>query len=206
MSDQSPTGAPQPPKEEAYTKHSQPNPMIRNLSEYAVADTPGTAGIGGSGNDYMSYHPHGNNASSGTTASRTPFDGARQGSAMPQPQERGVRGGKPTSERERRETHYAAEGKTTDKQNDNEDAEQMATYAEGKVADAVQRARRRDTSGSPHGRVRGEISLSESEGDLERKKAQQEVARRQVMEARKHGENVDGRAEENEPRKPVVEV
>jgi len=43
--------------------------------------------------------------------------------------------------------------------------------------------------------VRGEVSLEGAEGDLERKKAQQEVMRKQVMDARKRGEDVDGRDE-----------
>ena len=69
----------------------------------------------------------------------------------------------------------------------------MAPPTEGKVAEAVRH--RRDTSGGPHGRVRGEFSFAGEEGDLERKKAQQEVLRTQVINARKRGEDVDGRNE-----------
>lgn len=189
----------QPPKQEAYAKHTLRNPVTRNLSEFAVADTPGTAGSEGTCSDYMSYHPD------GTRTTRTPFDGQNIG--QPSALGRGVRGGKPTSERERQGTHYAAEGEAPE-QNDNEDAEaQMETYGEGKVADAVERTRRRNASGSPHGRARGEVSLDGEEADLERKKAQQQVARQQVKDARQRGEDVDGLgAEQTGERKPAVEV
>ncbi|KAK4167733.1 hypothetical protein QBC43DRAFT_311345 [Cladorrhinum sp. PSN259] len=192
MSAQSPSSSvpSQPPKAAAYSSAgAKPNPITRNLSECAVADSPGSSHAeGSSSGDYL-------------TARRT-ADDQSSSSGMPQSQERGVRGGAPTSERERRETHYASENsnqqETYETQDTNAEGEKMAPASEGKVADAVHHDRssqRRATSGSPHGRVRGEVSLDEVEGDLERKKAQQEVMRRQVMEARERGEDVDGRRE-----------
>ncbi|KAK0719066.1 hypothetical protein B0T21DRAFT_395989 [Apiosordaria backusii] len=146
----SPSVPSQPPKSEAYTASATPkhlrNPITRNLSEFAVADTPGTASptANAPGSDYLSCR-------------RNPYN-QPSGNPTAESLERGVHGGKPTTERERRATHYEGEqdGKDT-LQNENEDAQgKMETYGEGKVADAVERTRRRDTSGGPHGRVRGE--------------------------------------------------
>ncbi|KAK4178031.1 hypothetical protein QBC36DRAFT_183668 [Triangularia setosa] len=192
----------QPPKPEAYTAGAAPknlrNPMTRNLSEFAVGDTPlATASptANAPGTDYLSCRRSHHNQPSGN-----PTTG---------PLERGVHGGKPTSERERRATHYEGEqdsGEREKLQNENEDAQgKMETYGEGKVAKAIERTRRRDTSGEPHGRVRGEVSFLGEEGNLERKKAQQEVERAQIKKMREKGEDVDGWGGK-EKRKPSVEV
>ncbi|KAK3994197.1 hypothetical protein QBC44DRAFT_306389 [Cladorrhinum sp. PSN332] len=192
MSAQSPSSSvpSQPPKAAAYSSAAKPNSITRNLSEFAVADTPGTS--------YAEGPPSGDYLTARRTATDQPSSSEN---AMPQSQERGVRGGVPTDQRERRETRYAAEGQqqpqgTYETEEADAEGEKMAPASEGKVAEAVRHDRHpRGTSGSPHGRVRGEISLEAEEGDLERKKAQQEVLRRQVMGARKTGEDVDGRRE-----------
>ncbi|KAL2158185.1 hypothetical protein VTH06DRAFT_4753 [Thermothelomyces fergusii] len=103
------------------------------------------------------------------------------------------------------------------RQNENVDAGegQMEMYAEGKAADAVRRnagtraraGRGNMSVGGPdvestdgrgslpglHGRGRGEVTLEAGEADRERKKQQQAAARKQVMDARKREEVVDGR-------------
>ncbi|KAK4227788.1 hypothetical protein QBC38DRAFT_476990 [Podospora fimiseda] len=187
MSAQSPSSSvpSQPPKAAAYSSAgAKRNPITRSLSEFAVADTPGES--------YAEDLPSGDYL----TARRTAND--QSSSSMPQSQERGVHGGVPTDQRESRETHYAAEGQHTyEAEEVDAEGEKMAPSTEGEVAAAVRHDRhhRRGSSGSPHGRVRGEISLDKEEGDLERKKAQQEVMRGQVMEARERGDDVDGRRE-----------
>lgn len=184
MSAQSPSESvpPQPPKAAAYSAAAatgaKPNPITRNLSEFAVADTPGSSYEQGSSpsGDYL-------------TARRTASD--QSSSSDMKPPERGVHGGAPIDQRERRETRYSS-GDAQFEAGGGE-GEKMAPPSEGKVAEAVRH--RRGTSGSPHGRGRGEFSFEGEEGDLERKKAQQEVMRTQVMDARKRGEDVDGRNE-----------
>ncbi|KAK3296360.1 uncharacterized protein B0H64DRAFT_475177 [Chaetomium fimeti] len=52
---------------------------------------------------------------------------------------------------------------------------------------------RRVSPGGFHGRGRGEVTLGSGEADLERKKQQHAAARKQVRDARKRGEDVDGR-------------
>ncbi|KAK3944357.1 hypothetical protein QBC46DRAFT_173683 [Diplogelasinospora grovesii] len=54
-----------------------------------------------------------------------------------------------------------------------------------------------------HGRARGEVSLDGDEADLERKKAQQSLAREQAKEARRAGVDVDGGCVRREPRAEV---
>ncbi|KAK3374785.1 hypothetical protein B0H63DRAFT_418998 [Podospora didyma] len=196
MSAQNPSGPAQPPKAATYAL--KPQGLARNLSEYAVADTPGTSAENG-GTDYMDCRSHRNPP---PTSSAT-----EEGS--------GVHGGGPANAREARETHYAsAGGREQEPQNENEDADKMAPSGEGEVADAVERssAGRRGTNMNdgikrPHGRTRGEFSLDGDEGDFERKKAQQSIRREQVKEARRHGEDVDGRGEgEFGGRQPQAEV
>ncbi|KAL2020830.1 hypothetical protein VTK56DRAFT_7923 [Thermocarpiscus australiensis] len=208
MSAQSPTGPPQPPKSEAYTL-DKPNPVTRTLPEYAVADTPGTSGPEFTGPDYLECRsppppPPTQSASESQTQTQTQTQGCLGGTPMPAPLEHGV------DEHARRATrHYAGdkeegegEGEAeTTKQNENVDAEQkMATYAEGQVAHAVEgQARKRGSKNAGaggeglHGRGRGEVPLEPNEADLERKKAQQSVAREQIKEARSKGYDVDGR-------------
>ncbi|KAK0663911.1 hypothetical protein QBC41DRAFT_328962 [Cercophora samala] len=200
----------QPPKSEAYNAGTGVNasasaapmhlrhPMTRNLSEFAVGDTPlATASptANAPGTDYLSCR-------------RNPYS-QPSGNPTAGSLERGVHGGKPTTERERRATRYEGEQDSDGRealQNENEDAQgKMETYGEGEVADAVERTRRRETSGGPHGRVRGEVSFLGEEGDLERMKARQEVERTQIKKMRERGEDVDGRGGREE-RKPSVEV
>lgn len=233
---------------------------MRNLSEFAVADTPGTAGPDYAGGDYLdcrfapidsqtpghAQHHHGEAA--GEASASGGEDQHKNEGGVPTALERGVRSTGPVDDTERSATRYLSPGgseqqqeKGEVKQNENVDAEaQMETYAEGKVADAVegtqrqqQQQRRRGGSmsisagggrgGSPagqglHGRGRGEVTLAKGEADLERyvllsfrrlcvfmerskgvltmgnrKKQQQAAARKQVMDARKRGEDVDGR-------------
>ncbi|CAJ0555199.1 Ff.00g052640.m01.CDS01 [Fusarium sp. VM40] len=71
-------------------------------------------------------------------------------------------------------------------QNDNEDAEQMATFAEGKVADAVKETSTRD---KPR---KDDIQIEDFSSDLERKKAEQAEARENIKAQRQAGVNVDG--------------
>ncbi|KAH6970019.1 hypothetical protein HG530_012042 [Fusarium avenaceum] len=71
-------------------------------------------------------------------------------------------------------------------QNDNEDAEQMATFAEGKVADAVKETSTRD---KPR---KDDIQIEDFSSDLERKKAEQAEAREDIKAQRQAGVNVDG--------------
>ncbi|KAK4107697.1 hypothetical protein N656DRAFT_802455 [Canariomyces notabilis] len=151
---------------------------------------------------------------------------------MPSALGHGVRGGEPTTERERQATGYAVAGNESGqvRQNDSVDADQqLETFAEGDVARAVAKksgAQRyqyndeNDTSQSGdlqleslHGRGRGEVSLEANEADLERrvflisKKAQQSVAREQIKDARKMGVDVDGRGQTGPSgRQPRAEI
>ncbi|KAK3380482.1 hypothetical protein B0T24DRAFT_717863 [Lasiosphaeria ovina] len=200
MSAQDPSGPPQPPqppKAAAYALAS--NPVSHTADDFAVADTPGTSGFGGSGSDYMSYRSHKNPPPAPPTAGY----------------EHGVHGGRPANAREARETGYASDSRGG-RQNDNEDAEQMAPAGEGAVAHAVERRTRGSAAAaashtrgesSPHGRVRGEVTLDGDEAGVERKKAQQSLAREQVKAARREGKDVDGRGEGNfAGRQPHAEI
>ncbi|KAF4414705.1 hypothetical protein F53441_14711 [Fusarium austroafricanum] len=71
-------------------------------------------------------------------------------------------------------------------QNDNEDAEQLATLAEGKVADAVQGTSSRD---KPR---KDDIQIEDFASDIERKKAEQAEARADIKAQRQAGVDVDG--------------
>ncbi|CEI70166.1 hypothetical protein FVEN_g12173 [Fusarium venenatum] len=71
-------------------------------------------------------------------------------------------------------------------QNYNEDAEQLATLAEGKVADAVKKTSTRD---QPR---KDDIKIEDYTSDLDRKKAEQAEAREEIKSQRKEGVDVDG--------------
>ncbi|KAF4972549.1 hypothetical protein FSARC_896 [Fusarium sarcochroum] len=71
-------------------------------------------------------------------------------------------------------------------QNDNEDAEQLATLAEGKVADAVKGTSSRD---KPR---KDDIQIEDYASDIERKKAEQADAREEIKAQRQAGVDVDG--------------
>ncbi|KAF4990046.1 hypothetical protein FGRMN_8710 [Fusarium graminum] len=71
-------------------------------------------------------------------------------------------------------------------QNENEDAEQLATLAEGKVADAVKKTSTRD---QPR---KDDIQIEDFSSDLERKKAEQAEAREDIKAQRQAGVDVDG--------------
>ncbi|ENH72971.1 hypothetical protein FOC1_g10009707 [Fusarium oxysporum f. sp. cubense race 1] len=71
-------------------------------------------------------------------------------------------------------------------QNDNENAEQLATLAEGKVADAVKGTSSRD---KPR---KDDIKIEDYASDLERKKAEQAETREEIKTQRKAGVDVDG--------------
>ncbi|KAG8670197.1 hypothetical protein FPOAC2_09544 [Fusarium poae] len=71
-------------------------------------------------------------------------------------------------------------------QNYNEDAEQLATLAEGKVADAVKKTSTRD---QPR---KDDIKIEDYASDLDRKKAEQAEAREEIKSQRKAGVDVDG--------------
>lgn len=132
--------------------------LTRNLSEFAVSDTP--APTPGPGGDYLAHHH-------------------RREGGLPSALGQGIPGGSgPVDTREQEATHYMNEGEPlATKQNENEDAdEQMAPPAEGEVARAVEertaQSRRQDGGPSPspqaHGRARGEVTLEASEAGLER--------------------------------------
>ncbi|GAB1320900.1 hypothetical protein MFIFM68171_11110 [Madurella fahalii] len=184
-----------------------PHSITRNLSEFAVSDTPATtSGTEGSGSDYLDYRAH-------TFQQAPQRAGGGSGSGS---------GGVPTGQRERRGTQRpSGEGGDAGavRQNENVDAdEQMATLADGEVARAVERKAGTQktahggggmgrSSQSPHGRGRGQVTLEATEAGLERKKAQQEVARKQIMDARKRGVDVDGRGESGPSgRQPRAEI
>ncbi|KAF5710421.1 hypothetical protein FMUND_9513 [Fusarium mundagurra] len=71
-------------------------------------------------------------------------------------------------------------------QNHNENAEQLATLAEGKVADAVKGTSTRD---KPR---KDDIKIEDYASDIERKKAEQAEAREEIKTQRKAGVDVDG--------------
>ncbi|WAO92219.1 Hypothetical protein NCS54_00971500 [Fusarium falciforme] len=71
-------------------------------------------------------------------------------------------------------------------QNDNVEAEQLATLSEGKVADAVKK-----TSGRDKPR-KDDIQIEDYTLDLERKKAEQAEAREQIKAQRRAGVDVNG--------------
>ncbi|KAL6914497.1 hypothetical protein FSST1_012257 [Fusarium sambucinum] len=71
-------------------------------------------------------------------------------------------------------------------QNYNEDAEQLATLAEGKVADAVKKTSTRDQT------RKDDIKIEDYASDLDRKKAEQAEAREEIKSQRKEGVDVDG--------------
>ncbi|RSM09357.1 hypothetical protein BHE90_001650 [Fusarium euwallaceae] len=77
------------------------------------------------------------------------------------------------------------QGKTLN-QNDNVEAEQLATLSEGKVADAVKK-----TSGRDKPR-KDDIQIEDYTSDLERKKAEQAEAREEIKAQRRAGVDVDG--------------
>ncbi|KAG7117400.1 hypothetical protein HYQ46_011113 [Verticillium longisporum] len=99
----------------------------------------------------------------------------------------GVQGSGPVDETERRNTEYAAPGAgTKGPENPNVEAEQLETFAEGKVADAVDRK-----SGTQL--AEGETVTDQSfTDDLERKKREQASAREAIKEQRGSGVDVDG--------------
>ncbi|KUI54482.1 hypothetical protein VP1G_01865 [Cytospora mali] len=101
---------------------------------------------------------------------------------------RGVRGGQPSDATETRNTNP---GRTSDEepQNENVDAEQMASAGEGKVAAAVERK-----SGTQKAPGDGEVTFDDYASDLDRKKAEQAEAREEIQQARKSGVDVDGGA------------
>ncbi|KXX82637.1 hypothetical protein MMYC01_201083 [Madurella mycetomatis] len=141
-----------------------PYPITRNLSEFAVSDTPATtSGTEGSGADYLDYRSH--------NLQQTHGGGGGSGSGNEGPKSQG----------KRRSTHCQSGGDEAGEteQNENVDAdEQMATLAEGEVARAVERkagtqskhrsGRMLKSSRSPHGRGRGEVTLEANEAGLER--------------------------------------
>lgn len=67
----------------------------------------------------------------------------------------------------------------------------VSSLGSGVLAGALNNHNRGASPG--HGRARGEVTLEADEADLERKKQQQAAARKAVMDARKRGEDVDGR-------------
>ncbi|KAF9770957.1 hypothetical protein IL306_011430 [Fusarium sp. DS 682] len=71
-------------------------------------------------------------------------------------------------------------------QNDNENAEQLATLSEGKVADAVKGTSSRD---KPR---KDDIKIEDYASDIERKKAEQAKAREEVKAQRQAGVDIDG--------------
>ncbi|KAF4337872.1 hypothetical protein FBEOM_8237 [Fusarium beomiforme] len=71
-------------------------------------------------------------------------------------------------------------------QNDNENAEQLATLSEGKVADAVKGTSSRDKS------RKNDIQIEDYASDIERKKAEQAEAREEIKAQRQAGVDVDG--------------
>ncbi|KAK4119633.1 hypothetical protein N657DRAFT_649950 [Parathielavia appendiculata] len=150
-----------PNKPEAHPA-SKPNP-IRNLSEFAVADTPGTSGPEyAAAGDYLQarFAPMSppsqqqQSAQNQNQTNQTQHCSAsaeeQEGGGMPTALERGVRGGSgPVDDTERRATRYVSvgqqdvdgDGETIPKQNENVDADGRmgdVPYAEGKVANAVE--------------------------------------------------------------------
>ncbi|TDZ19281.1 hypothetical protein Cob_v007461 [Colletotrichum orbiculare MAFF 240422] len=159
--------APQPPKAEAYTAPS--NPATRNPAEDAAAS-----------------ESHARDAVQGRapipqTQSRTADD------AVPSSLGQGVHSSGPVDATEKANTGYKAPGAPTEGyENPNVEAAQLETFAEGKVADAVDRK-----SGTQ--KVPGqEIVEEDFASGLERKKQEQERAREAIKDARREGVDVDG--------------
>ncbi|KAM0421375.1 hypothetical protein ACHAPT_010910 [Fusarium lateritium] len=71
-------------------------------------------------------------------------------------------------------------------QNDNVDAEQLATLSEGKVADAV-----KSTTGRDKPR-KDDIEIEDYTSEIDRKKAEQAEAREEIKAQRRAGVDVDG--------------
>lgn len=142
MSAQSPSGPSQPPKSEAFK--AVRNTMERKISEQAVADTPGSSGPYGSGNDYLEYRK---------APSGPPRPSISEGGP-------GIHGTDPRD--------YKAMGGHPLRQNENVDAEQMAPAGEGEVARAVEGREEGNVGSRRHGRTRGEVSLEGTEAHLER--------------------------------------
>ena len=116
MSSLDPSGPAQPSKDEAY--NTAGNPVTTNPAEDSTAAKHGAHG-------------------SKPIDSRGPSSGSTEKHATPTSVAQGVRSSGPADEREARATgHGDASGQP---QNENVDAEQLATLAEGEVADAVQR-------------------------------------------------------------------
>jgi hypothetical protein len=161
---------------------------MRNLSEFAVADTPGSARpeYAGAQNyfqarfvpiDTHDQPPPRPQASSGTqtqtqTHNQTQSRQQQEG-GIPTALARGVPNGSgPTNAKEREATRYVVPGEGqpgTTKQNENVDAGagQMEMYPEGKVADAVEGNRRQEEGGQmqPQRRKRREsVSVGVSGG------------------------------------------
>ncbi|KAL0943295.1 uncharacterized protein CTRU02_201181 [Colletotrichum truncatum] len=113
--------APQPPKSEAYTTAS--NPTTRNPVENAAAQ-----GSEASARD--------------ATLGRTAFPSSQSqkaDDAVPSSLGWGVHSSGPVSETEKRNTVYSDRAAREGPENANVEAEQLETFAEGKVADAVDR-------------------------------------------------------------------
>ncbi|ROV98016.1 hypothetical protein VMCG_07002 [Cytospora schulzeri] len=100
---------------------------------------------------------------------------------------RGVQGGDPADATEARHTSRGGAGEKTE--NENVDAEQMATLGEGKVADAVERK-----SGMQKAPGDAEVKIDDFSSDLDKKKAEQAEAREEIKQDRKAGVDVDGGA------------
>ncbi|KAK7741787.1 hypothetical protein SLS53_004851 [Cytospora paraplurivora] len=103
---------------------------------------------------------------------------------------RGVHGGQPVDATEATNTTRPTKsgaGGGAENENENVDAEQMATFGEGEVADAVQRK-----SGTQKAPGDAEVKFDEFTSDLERKKAEQATARDEIKQDRKAGADVDG--------------
>ncbi|KAG8160816.1 hypothetical protein KVR01_009080 [Diaporthe batatas] len=100
----------------------------------------------------------------------------------------GVQGGSgPVDATEARSTGSMGSGAAEQLQNPNVNAEQLATFSEGKVADAVQRK-----SGIQKAPDDGEVKYDDYASDLDRKKAEQAAARDDIKAAREAGVDVDG--------------
>ncbi|KAK4097471.1 hypothetical protein N658DRAFT_548481 [Parathielavia hyrcaniae] len=225
-----------PTKPEAHPA-IKPSP-IRNLSEFAVADTPGTSGPEhAAAGDYLQarfapmsppaqqqqHHQNQNQNRTNQTLRRgTSTEGGegddREESGMPSSLEQGIRGGSgPVDDTERRATRYDGRKQNENMNVDADGRMGDVPYGEGRVADAVERKpgtqRQSGLSSSAlgggggsgqqpdfqrlHGRGRGERSemrkKRRAEGGGSVKKQQQAAARKQVMDARRKGEDVDGR-------------
>lgn len=166
MSSLDPAGPAQPPSSEAYKESA--NPVTSNPEESAAAthDRP-----------------------TGPTETRGPSSNAQDDAsrAVPTSLGRGVHGSGPTNPTEARETHHVGDkGRDRSPENENVDAEQMATLGEGEVADAVERK-----SGGQLAPGQEGVHLDDNASDLGRKKAEQASAREAVKDARKEGVDVD---------------